>query len=80
MTRFESGQNRYSQLKHYKKERLIIKHIGEKYGSYTIIEKTNQKANDGHYLYKAICDCGTERIATLTNIKYNGANGCPHYN
>lgn len=59
---------------------MIIKHIGEKYGSYTIIEKTNQKANDGHYLYKAICDCGTERIATLTNIKYNGANGCPHYN
>lgn len=64
---------------HYKKEGLVIKHIGEKYGSYTIVEKTNQKTNDRHYIYKAICDCGIERFATLSNIKYSGANGCPHY-
>ena len=59
---------------------FIIEYINQKYGCYTIIEKTNKKAKDGHYIYKAVCDCGAERFETFTNIKYGSASNCPHYN
>ena len=56
-----------------------MNHIGEKYGSYTIVEETNQRSSDGHRIYKAVCDCGAERSATLSNIKYQANKKCPHY-
>ena len=79
LTRLETGQNRYSQPEYYKKVGLIIKHIGEKYGSYTIIEKTNQKANDGHSIYIGKCECGATKSSTLSNFKFQSAKQCPHF-
>lgn len=34
-----------------------INHIKEKYGVYTIIEKLNKRAKDGHSLYIGQCEC-----------------------
>lgn len=57
-----------------------MKHIGEKFGCYTIIAKTDQRANDYHWIYEAHCECGKVRYATYGNIKLSiDTPECPHY-
>jgi hypothetical protein len=57
-----------------------MKHIGETYGSYTIIEETNDKTPHGGRIYVAQCTCGICKRDILSNIKYSmKTNKCPHY-
>lgn len=58
-----------------------MKHIGETFGIYTIVEKIEHKNSDGHSLYKGICkECGYERIAKYNDFKRYITNKCIHVN
>lgn len=57
-----------------------MNYIGKQYGSYTIIEKTNQFDNYGKAIYTGECCCGYKRRDTISNFKYSmKTNQCPHY-
>lgn len=56
-----------------------INHIKEKYGVYTIIEKLNERAKDGHSLYIGQCECGATKCSTLSNFKFQAAQKCTHF-
>lgn len=57
-----------------------MNHIGEKYGSYTVVERTNDKTPHGNCIYVAQCTCGICKRDTLSNIKYAMVKDeCPHY-
>lgn len=58
-----------------------MKHIGETFGIYTIVEKITYKSSDGHSLYKGICkECGYERIAKYNDFKCYITSKCIHVN
>ena len=56
-----------------------INHIKEKYGVYTIIEKLNKRAKDGHSLYIGQCECGATKCSTLSNFKCQATQKCTHF-
>ena len=56
-------------------------HIGEKYGIYTITDVMPEKSDDGHKIYKGICEeCGYERCAKLSSFKQRPVQECNHKN
>lgn len=62
-------------------EVIIIedKYIGEIYGCYEIISRSNQRAKDGHIYYNCKCiHCGVEKEIQLSSIKYRNDNSCTH--
>lgn len=55
------------------------KHIGEKYGCYTIIGISDKRAKDNHIIYIVECDgCHKTFEKQLSTIKYNIIEKCPH--
>lgn len=54
-------------------------HVGEKHGSYTIIEELNERANDGHRYYMAECVCGEKKKEIYSSIIKMKTSKCPHY-
>lgn len=56
------------------------KHIGEKYGVYTIKEVLPERAKDGHLLYRGECSCG-ESISGLLSyfVTHKNTNKCSHF-
>ena len=59
----------------------INEHIGEKYGRLKILEFSNfrQYSKSKHFLYKCICDCGNETIATIAGMKSGKTSSCGCY-
>lgn len=56
-----------------------IDRIGEVHGVYTLVELAPYKSNDGHTLYKGICnECGYERIAKLSDFNSKYSKKCTH--
>lgn len=50
--------------------------IGEKYNMLTVVELTDKKTNDGHYLVRCECDCGnTQYFVTMRELR-NGRKSC----
>ena len=59
---------------------IIIKHIGEKHGVYTIVGISDKKASDKHKMYIVECECGERKIFRYSNISYrNTVYKCPHW-
>ena len=57
------------------------KYIGNIFGYYKIIEKTNNKNNDGHYIYKAQCiNCGKVIYSVISNMIDKKEDKCRHIN
>lgn len=55
------------------------KHIGEKYGCYTIVGISDKKAKDNHTIYIVECDvCHQTFEKQLSTIKYNVVEKCSH--
>lgn len=55
------------------------KHIGEKYGCYTIIDVANKKSKDNHKIYIVECEkCHQQFEKQLSTIKYKIVDECPH--
>jgi hypothetical protein len=58
---------------------LSNERIGEKVGIFEIVELIPEKSNDGHSLYKGVCqECGFERIARYSDLKRT--THCDHVN
>ena len=54
-------------------------HIGEEFGIYVITGVCEEKAKDGHRLYKAVCkECGFEKIDRYYDIRNKSPNECTH--
>lgn len=52
-------------------------YIGKTVGIFTIVEKMKYKSNDGHSLYKGVCnECGFERVARISDLK--ATKKCTH--
>lgn len=50
--------------------------IGNKYGLLTVVELTDKKTNDGHYLVRCECDCGNKNYLTTLRELDNGRQCC----
>ena len=54
--------------------------IGKRFGRLTVVERTDIKScNDGksgNLMYRCICDCGKERLATSTDLKRGRVVSC----
>lgn len=50
--------------------------LGEKFGSLTVIEKTNLRASNGAIKWKCRCDCGRETIAIGADLVRGNRNSC----
>lgn len=72
--------------KHYQQVsrhgRIIDKEIHEKnniagkiFGKLTVVRKTNKKAGSS-YLWLCLCSCGTEHLATSSNLKNGNVKSC----
>lgn len=59
---------------------IIIKHIGEKHGVYTIVGVSDKRTNDGHKMYVVECECGERKTFQYSCISYNNTVcECPHW-
>lgn len=54
--------------------------IGKKIGKLFVVEKTNEKASNGEYKYKCICECGKEKNIRGSNLKNGNSKSCGCYN
>ena len=50
--------------------------VGKKFGSLTVIRKTNEKYSDGSYLYECKCDCGQIIMSTSSKLKSGHTQSC----
>lgn len=50
--------------------------LGQKFGSLTVIEKTNSRAGNGSIKWKCICDCWREAIAIGSDLVRGNRNSC----
>jgi DNA-binding transcriptional MerR regulator len=50
--------------------------IGKKFGRLTVLEKTGIRRPSGAYLYRCKCDCGSEVLVGLSNLKCGGTKSC----
>lgn len=49
---------------------------GQRFGMLTVENITEQRNNYGRLLYKCICDCGNEKLATSANLKRGEVTCC----
>lgn len=49
---------------------------GTKYGRLTVIERAGEKAKNGAFYYKCLCDCGTEKTVDGTNLRNGKTLSC----
>ena len=49
---------------------------GQRFGRLTVLTKTTHKSPDGKYLWRCICDCGNEKLATAANLKKGSVKSC----
>lgn len=54
-------------------------HIGERYGSYTIISDPDKANSSGRRLYCGECVCGRRRMASINGFKRLKSDTCPHF-
>lgn len=47
---------------------------GKRFGKWIVIERVNHKP--GHWYYKCICDCGTEKIISGGDLRRRGTTQC----
>lgn len=53
--------------------------VGEKFNFLTIVEKTNQRNNNGCVIYKCLCDCGSYTFVSSNNLKSGHTKSCGCY-
>lgn len=53
---------------------------GEKFGKLTVIRETDDKDNQGRYLYECKCDCGNMTKKNKTCLKLGRTKSCGHCN
>ena len=49
---------------------------GKKLNMLTLLERTDQKAKNGSYKYRVLCDCGTETIGTYSLMTQGRMKSC----
>lgn len=53
---------------------------GEKFGYWTVLQKTNERSKSGTILWECQCDCGTIRLVDGTSLRQGKSLSCGCYN
>lgn len=51
---------------------------GQRFGSWTVIERTEKKNNQNKRLWKCVCDCGAVKFLPSSILRSGGSKSCNH--
>lgn len=58
---------------------MTLNLLGQRFTKLVVIEKLNEKSNDGKYLHLCLCDCGNKTKVTGSGLKSGNTKSCGCY-